>query len=141
MRKKAVLIGKGYWGSILQNYIYKDYQLIAIFGKDYRENDLIRHLKRIFHFAKLHQNVIAMSLQKSPLHLHYQYLNHSYPSLNTLSISFLQTIFIPFRVLYDMPQIFLPQIGGIYNPFTPRSHNMGHSMKMKVLQKYQGCII
>ncbi len=45
MRKKAVLIGKGYWGSILQNYIYKDYQLIAIFGKDYRENDLIQALQ------------------------------------------------------------------------------------------------
>ena len=41
MRKKAVLIGKGYWGSILQNYIYKDYQLIAIFGKHYTETGLL----------------------------------------------------------------------------------------------------
>ncbi|BAM11820.1 oxidoreductase domain-containing protein [Helicobacter cinaedi PAGU611] len=44
--QKAILIGRGYWGKILQHYIQKHYKISHIFGRDVEDEVLIEALDK-----------------------------------------------------------------------------------------------
>ncbi len=44
--QKAILIGRGYWGKILQHYIQKHYEICHIFGSDVKEEVLKDSLEK-----------------------------------------------------------------------------------------------
>lgn len=68
----AILIGRGYWGGILENYIRnsKHFKLLKVFGKDFQKVDIPKHTHIAFIATPLDSHFyLAMQCLQAKLHV------------------------------------------------------------------------